>query len=417
MANFRSEFLQTLLQRGFVHQGTDLESLDRQASQGKLIGYIGFDCTAPSLHAGHLMQILMLRHLQKSGHKPIVLLGGGTSKIGDPTDKDKTRPLLSETQIAENMAGIKQVFKKFLSFGDGPTDAIIVNNADWLDELKYIEFLRDYGTHFTINRMLTFDSVKLRLEREQPMTFLEFNYMLMQAYDFHELYLRHGCRLQMGGSDQWGNIINGIELCRRLNQVETFGVTSPLLSTSSGVKMGKTEGGAVWLNSEMLSPYDYWQYWRNTEDPDVGRFLRLFTELPLDEIERLDALEGADVNQAKKILATEVTTMLHGRKAAENAANTARETFEERSTRGDLPTIEVPVADLEKGIPVVDLFSQAGLGKSNSDIRRHIKGGGAKINDTPVQDENVSVTASYIVSGVIKLSIGKKKHTLVKPVK
>ncbi len=317
MANFRSEFLQTLSQRGFVYQGTDLEALDKEASQGILTGYIGFDCTAPSLHAGHLMQILLLRHLQKSGHKPIVLLGGGTTKIGDPTDKDKTRPLLSEAQIAENMVGIKEVFEKFLTFGDGPTDAIITNNADWLDELKYIEFLRDYGTHFTINRMLTFESVKLRLEREQPMTFLEFNYMLMQAYDFHELYLRHGCRLQMGGSDQWGNIVNGIELCRRLDQTETFGVTSPLLSTSSGAKMGKTEGGAIWLNSQMLSPYDYWQYWRNTEDLDVGRFLKLFTELPLDEVERLAALEGAEVNEAKKILATEATTMLHGRKAAE----------------------------------------------------------------------------------------------------
>jgi len=315
------------------------------------------------------------------------------------------------------MVGIKEVFEKFLTFGDGPTDAIITNNADWLDELKYIEFLRDYGTHFTINRMLTFESVKLRLEREQPMTFLEFNYMLMQAYDFHELYLRHGCRLQMGGSDQWGNIVNGIELCRRLDRTETFGVTSPLLSTSSGAKMGKTEGGAVWLNSQMLSPYDYWQYWRNTEDLDVGRFLKLFTELPLDEVERLAALEGAEVNEAKKILATETTTMLHGRKAAENAAHTAKETFEARSTRGDLPTIEVAVADLEKGIPVVNLFIQAGLGKSNSDIRRHIKGGGAKINDTPVTDEKVSVTASYLSSGVIKLSIGKKRHTLVKPVK
>ncbi len=415
MSKFKSDFLRTLDERGFLHQGTDLEGLDELAASGEVIGYIGFDCTAPSLHAGSLVQIMLLRHLQRSGHRPIVLLGGGTTKVGDPTDKDKSRPLLSEQEIADNMAGIRRVFEKFLDFDNSDHPALMVNNADWLDALGYVQFLREYGTHFTINRMLTFDSVKLRLEREQPMTFLEFNYMLMQACDFHELYKRYNCRLQMGGSDQWGNIVNGVELCRRLDGVEVFGLTTPLLTTASGAKMGKTAEGAVWLNADMRSPYDYWQYWRNTEDPDVGRFLRLFTELPLDEIRRLEALRGAEINDAKKILATEATAMLHGRAAAEAAADTARKTFEEGSTAGDLPSITVPLKELQQGIPVITLFRSANLGASNSEIRRHIKGGGARINDQPISDEKAVVTDRALgPDKVIKLSIGKKKHVLVR---
>ena len=416
MTQYQSAFLDRLQARGFIHQGSDLEGLDALLTSETVTGYIGFDCTAPSLHVGSLMQIMTLRHLQQSGHKPIVLMGGGTTKVGDPTDKDKTRPLLTDEAINANMEGIKKVFERFLTFGDGPTDAIMVNNADWLDELGYVQFLRDYGTHFTINRMLTFDSVKLRLSREQPMTFLEFNYMLMQAYDYHKLLNSHKCRLQMGGSDQWGNIINGVELCRRVDGTEVFGVTTPLLATASGAKMGKTEKGAVWLNADMVSPYDYWQYWRNTEDPDVGRFMRLFTDLSLDEIAKLEALEGSEINDAKKILATEAAAMLHGGEAAQKAAETARKTFEEGTTKGDLPTVTIPSADLSAGVSVLDAFVTAGLAASKGEIRRHIKGGGAKVNDAAVSDDKLTLHTEHLnADGVIKLSIGKKKHVLVKP--
>ncbi len=412
---YKSDFLRTLQERGFIHQGTNMEALDARATEGGIRGYIGFDCTAPSLHAGSLVQIMLLRHLQKTGHAPIVLMGGGTTKIGDPSFKDSARPLLDDSQIASNMAGIRHVFEKYLTFGDGPSDAIMVDNADWLDQLGYVEFLRDYGKHFTINRMLTFDSVKLRLDREQPLTFLEFNYMLMQAYDFHELLKRYKCTLQMGGSDQWGNIVNGVELCRRVDGKEVFGVTTPLLTTASGAKMGKTTSGALWLNADMLSPYDYWQFWRNTEDADVGRFLRLFTELPLDEINRLERLEGSEINDAKKILASHATTMLHGSQLAEQAADTALKTFEQGLTSGDLPSVEVSAGELAAGIPVISLFRKANLGASNGEIRRHIKGGGAKLNDAPISDENLLVTdAHQNTDGVIKLSIGKKKHVLVR---
>jgi len=415
--DFQSELLKVLDERGYIHQCTDSAALDSLASSGEIItAYAGYDCTAPSLHVGHLISILMLRRLQQSGHKPIVLMGGGTTKVGDPTDKDKTRPLLTDEEIARNMESIKKVFERFLTFGDGPTDAVMVNNADWLDTLGYVQFLRDYGTHFTINRMLTFESVKLRLEREQPMTFLEFNYMLMQAYDFHELLGRYGCRLQLGGSDQWGNIVNGVELCRRLDRKEVFGLTTPLLATASGAKMGKTEGGAVWLNADLQSPYDYWQFWRNTEDPDVGRFMRLFTDLPVEEIAKYEALQGSDINEAKKKLATEATSMLHGEEAARIAEETARKTFEENTTAQNLPTLEVPSGDLKTGINVISLFVDAELGKSKGEIKRHIAGGAAKINDNPVKDEKSIVTDGFLnADGVIKLSIGKKRHVLVKP--
>ncbi len=412
----KSEFIKTLQERGYLHQCTNLGGLDALASSEKVTAYVGYDCTAPSLHVGHLISIMMMRVLQNTGHQPIVLLGGGTTKIGDPTFKDKTRPLLSEQEISTNLSGIRGAFNTLLTSKDEETATIFVDNADWLNELGYVEFLRDYGTHFTINRMLTFDSVKLRLEREQPMTFLEFNYMLMQAYDFHELYKRYGCKAQMGGSDQWGNIVNGVELCRRINQIEVFGLTTPLLTTASGAKMGKTEQGAVWLDSDMLSPYDYWQYWRNTEDADVGRFLKLFTELPLDEIARLEALEGSELNEAKKILANEATVMIHGSQVAEQAAETARQTFEEKTTAGDLPTVEVNRADLAGGIPVVMLFRAAKLGKSNGEIRRYIQGGGAKINDVAIEDDKHIVREDALTEdGVIKLSVGKKRHVLVKP--
>ncbi len=417
MTTYKSDLVQTFHERGYIHQCTDLDALDAKASESTITAYVGYDCTASSLHVGHLISILMLRRLQQAGHKPIVLMGGGTTKVGDPTDKDKTRPLLTDAQINTNMAGIKHVFERFLTFGDGPTDAIMVNNDDWLSSLGYVQFLRDYGTHFTINRMLTFESVKLRLSREQPMTFLEFNYMLMQAYDFRELLNRYHCTLQMGGSDQWGNIINGVELCRRMNQTEVFGLTTPLLATASGAKMGKTEGGAVWLNEDLLSPYDYWQFWRNTEDLDVGRFMRLFTDLPLEDITRLENLPGNEINEAKKILATEATAMLHGREAADAAAETARKTFEEGSTASDLPSIEVSHDVLATGIPVLDLFVQAELGTSKGEIKRHIKGNAAKINDTTVSDDQLSVTNDLLnADGVIKLSVGKKRHVLVKPV-
>ncbi len=417
MASSRSEFVNTLQSRGYVHQCTELYGLDQLASSKTIVGYVGFDCTAPSLHVGNLLVIMLLRRLQQSGHKPILLMGGGTTKIGDPSDKDKSRPLLSEEKIAENMVGIEKAFGSLLRIGNGPTDGIIVNNADWLNELSYIPFLRDFGSNFTINRMLTFESVKRRISRKQPMTFLEFNYMLLQAYDFHELYKRFGCRLQMGGSDQWGNIVNGVELCRRINQIEVYGLTAPLLTTASGAKMGKTTEGAIWLDGGMLSAYDYWQYWRNTEDADVGRFLKLYTDLPLDEVAKLETLKGSELNDAKKILANETTTMIHGAEAAAQAAETARQTFEERTTAGGLPTVEVDRTELAKGVPIITLFRTARLGKTNSEIRRHIQGGGARINDVIVQDEKSIVSEdSVTTNGVIKLSIGKKRHALVKPV-
>ncbi len=407
-------FLNSLEQRGFIHQCTDRGALQEATAESVLTGYIGFDATAPSLHVGSLVQIMMLRQLQQHGHKPIVLIGGGTTKVGDPTGKDEQRSLLSDDQIRENSLGIRSVFEKFLVFGDGPTDALLVDNDDWLSELRYVDFLRDFGVHFTINRMLTFDSVKLRLDRESPLTFLEFNYMLMQAYDYYELNKRFGCRLQMGGSDQWGNIVNGIELCRRVNGTEVFGLTTPLLSTSSGKKMGKTEEGAVWLNADRVSPYDYWQYWRNTEDSDVGRFLKLFTELPLDEISRLEALEGQEINDAKKILATEATSLLHGKEAADSAAETARSTFEHGIAGEDLPKFNVPLDQLKAGLPVIEAFRTTDLGKTNGEIRRHIKGGGAKVNDKPVNDEKMMLTDQFLnQDGAIKLSIGKKRHALI----
>ncbi len=413
----RSDFVRVLQERGFIHQCTDLEALDQAALDGVITTYVGYDCTADSLHIGHLISIMMLRWLQKTGHRPITLMGGGTTKVGDPTDKDKQRPLLTDAVINANLASIKTTFAKFLSFDDGPTGAIMANNADWLEKLGYVEFLRDYGVHFTINRMLTFDSVKLRLEREQPLSFLEFNYMLMQATDFLELYRRHGCTLQMGGSDQWGNIINGVELVRRVEAKPAFGLTTPLLTTASGQKMGKTLGGAVWLNADRLSPYDYWQVWRNTEDADVGKFLKLFTELPLDEIARLEALGGAEINEAKKVLANEATTLLHGREAAETAAGAAKTAFEQGGVSADLPTIEVARADLEAGVPLSNLAADAGLAASRSEARRLAQGGGLRLNDAAETDGQRAVTlADLNADGVIKLAAGKKKIVLVRPV-
>jgi tyrosyl-tRNA synthetase len=415
MTHFKSEFLHELASRGFIHQCTDEAGLDTLLRGGAVTGYIGFDCTAPSLHVGHLISIMMLRKLQQTGHRPIVLIGGGTTKVGDPTGKDEARKLLSDAEIAANIAGIESVFGKLLSFGNG--GAAMVNNADWLDTLGLIEFLRDYGRHFSVNRMLTQDSVRLRLEREQPLSFIEFNYMVLQAYDFVELQRRFGCRLQMGGSDQWGNIVSGIELGRRAAGAELFGLTSPLLTTASGAKMGKTAAGAVWLNPDMLSPYDYWQYWRNTEDTDVGRFLKLFTEMPLPEIERLARLEGAELNEAKKILATETTALVHGRDAADRAAETARSTFEEGAIAATLPTIEVKRAEIEAGLGLLHASVLAGFVKSTGEARRQIKGGGIKVNDVPVDDERRLLTLSDLTeAGAIKLSLGKKRHVLIRPV-
>ncbi|PKQ06533.1 MAG: tyrosine--tRNA ligase [Alphaproteobacteria bacterium HGW-Alphaproteobacteria-11] len=416
MTSFKSDFLRELSARGFIHQTSDDAGLDERALEGLLTGYIGFDCTAPSLHAGSLLPIMLLRKLQQAGHRPIVLMGGGTTRVGDPTGKDEARQLLTDKQIDINIEGIRKVFDKFLTFGDGPTDALMLNNRDWLDNLNYIEFLRDYGRHFSVNRMLAFDSVKLRLEREHPLSFLEFNYMILQAYDFLELNRKYGCTLQMGGSDQWGNIVNGIELARRVDSAHVFGLTTALLTTSSGAKMGKTASGAVWLNADMLSPYDYWQYWRNAEDADVGRFLKLFTELPLDEIARLEKLEGSDVNEAKKILATEATAMAHGRAEAEKAAEAARTAFEEGAISADLPTVEIEVDALKVGHGLLNALVQAGLVASTSEARRQIKGGAVRVNDAPIGDEKmVLVHENLTPEGVIKLSLGKKKHVLLKP--
>jgi len=417
MTNLKSDFLKAVTERGYMHQCTGLEALDQKATDGIVTAYIGFDCTAPSLHVGSLLPIMMLRTLQKTGHKPIVLMGGGTTLVGDPSGKDESRQLLTEQVIQANMDSIQKVFAKFLKFGDGPTDAVMVNNSDWLKTLNYIEFLRDFGPHFTINRMMGFESVKLRLDREQPLTFLEFNYMILQAYDFLALNRTHGCNLQMGGSDQWGNIISGVELSRRVDGAEVFGLTTPLLTTSSGAKMGKTAAGAVWLNEDQLSPYEYWQYWRNTEDADVGRFLRLFTELPINEIERLEALEGQAINEAKKVLADHVTRMCHGENAAKTAHETAQKTFEQGQLGDDLPTVDVERAKLEAGISAFSVLILAGICQSGGEAKRLIKGGGARLNDKAFSDANQVVTAKDLNDdGVIKLSVGKKRHVLLRAV-
>ena len=415
ISNFkpRSDFLRDIAARGQLHQCTDLAGLDAAAAKA-VTGYIGFDMTAPSLHVGSLAQIMLLRRLQQAGGKPIVLLGGGTTRVGDPSGKDETRQLLSEAQIAANAASIKAVFENFLAFGDGPSDALMIDNADWLLGLNYVAFLRDVGRHFSINRMLTMDSVKLRLEREQNLSFLEFNYMVLQAYDFVELHRRTGCRLQMGGSDQWGNIVNGAELGRRMDGAELFGLTQPLITTASGAKMGKTAQGAVWLNAEMLSPYEYWQYWRNAEDADVGRFLRLFTDLPLDDIARLEALQGAELNEAKKTLATEATALLHGREAASKAEEAARTTFEQGVVSENLPTFAVTQDELSAGLRVAAAFVRAGLVASNGEAKRHIAAGALRVNDVAVTDENAALTPADLDKDAIKLSFGKKKHALLR---
>jgi tyrosyl-tRNA synthetase len=415
VATFKSDFLNVLSSRGFIQQVSEPDALDTLLCEKKVTAYIGFDCTARSLHVGHLVQIMLLYWFQQSGHRPIALMGGGTTRVGDPSGKDESRRLLSDDDIAQNLAGIRAVFDKFLSFGDGK--ALMANNAEWLNSLSYVDFLRDVGRHFSVNRMLTQDSVKLRLERQQELSFLEFNYMVLQAYDFVELYRRYGCVLQMGGSDQWGNIVNGIDLGRRLEGAQLFALTSPLITTASGAKMGKTAAGAVWLNADLVSPYDYWQYWRNTEDGDVVRFLKLFTVLPLDEIARLAALRGAEINEAKKVLATEATAMVHGRAAAEEAAATARKTFEEGALAQTLPTVEISHGELEAGYGVLTAFHTAGLVTSNGEARRQIRAGGLKVNDATVTDEKSMLTGKDLSpEGVIKLSLGKKRHVLLKPV-
>ncbi len=411
-----SPLLRTLIERGYLYQCTDLEGLDQAANgEAPLVGYIGFDCTAPSLHVGSMVQIMMLRRLQQAGGKPIVLLGGGTTKVGDPSGKDETRQVLTPEIIESNKAGIRRVFERFLTFGDGPSDAVMIDNAEWLDQLNYIAFLRDFGRHFTINKMLSLESVKRRLEREQPLTFLEFNYMLLQAYDYLELYKRHGCRLQMGGSDQWGNIVNGADLVRRVEGAEAFGFTTPLLTTASGAKMGKTADGAVWLDGDMLKPYDFWQYWRNAEDADVGKFLRLFTDLPLEEIAELEAAEGSAINDAKVRLANDVTALVHGSEAANDAQATAKKVFEQGGVGGDLPTVERPRADLEAGVSLADLLLEAGLVDSKGEVKRHAKGGALRVNSEAVADPQRLITSSDLDGdGVVKLSVGKKKHAVVK---
>ena len=415
MGQYKSDFVSHAVERGYVHQSTDLTGLDISASSNVITAYIGFDCTAPSLHVGSLVSIMLLRLLQTTGHKPLVLMGGGTSKIGDPSGKDKTRKILDEETIIDNMEGIKKIFSKYLTFGSGPTDAIMVNNADWLNGLGYIPFLRNYGQHFSINRMLGFDSVKQRLAREHHLTFLEFNYMIFQAYDFLELARQYNCSLQMGGSDQWGNIINGVELGRRIDDKELFGLTTPLLTTASGVKMGKTAAGAVWLNSDMLSPYSYWQYWRNTEDKDVSKFLRLFTDLPIKDIVKLEALEGSELNDAKKTLADTVTALCHGKAVAKKSRMTAQQTFEQGAKANGLPTIDLPSTELDAGIIIFDLFCRAGLSNSNGEVRRLIRGGGARLNDNIISDETLMVSATDAdPSGLIKLSAGKKRHVLIR---
>jgi len=416
----KSEFMRVLTERGFIHQASDLEGIDAAASEGRLTTYVGYDCTGPSLHVGHLLSIMMLHWLQKTGAgRPITLMGGGTTRVGDPSGKDESRKLLTVEQIEANKESIKGVFSRFIAFGEGKTDAMMVDNAEWLTTLNYIEFLRDIGRHFSVNRMLSFDSVKLRLDREHELSFLEFNYMILQAYDFVELHKRYGTVLQMGGSDQWGNIVNGIDLGRRLGTAQLYALTCPLLTTASGAKMGKTASGAVWLNADMLNPYDYWQFWRNTEDADVARFLKLFTTLPLDEIARLAALEGAEINDAKKVLATEATALLHGREAAELAEETARKTFEQGALAESLPTVEITSDLLKAGIGVLAAFGPdyAKLVPSTSEARRQVKSGGLKVNDQTVTDDRSMLSLTDVTpEGVIKLSFGKKKHVLLRAI-
>jgi tyrosyl-tRNA synthetase len=416
MSTYKSDFLNVLAERGFIHQVSEPDALDALARSSTLTAYIGFDCTAPSLHVGSLLPIMLLYWLQQTGHRPIALMGGGTTRVGDPSGKDESRGLLTDEAINDNLKGIRAIFTKFLKFEDAGGNAVMANNADWLNTLNYIDFLRDVGRHFSINRMLAFDSVKLRLERQQELSFLEFNYMILQAYDFVELHRRYGCILQMGGSDQWGNIVNGIDLGRRLHNAQLFALTSPLITTSSGAKMGKTAAGAVWLNADRVSPYEYWQYWRNTEDADVARFLKLFTVLPLPEIERLSALKDAEINEAKKILATEATALVHGRPAAEEAAATARTTFEEGGLGATLPTVNSNAILEAPGLSVLGAFVLAGLVSSNGEARRQIKNGGLKVNDTTVTDEKMLLTRKDLTAdGAIKLSLGRKRHVLLKP--
>jgi len=417
MTSFKSDFLNTLSERGFIHQCSDYEGLDAAAAAGPITGYIGFDATATSLHVGSLIQIMMLHWMQQTGHQPLTLMGGGTSMIGDPSFRDEQRKLLSVEDIERNIAGIKTVFARYLAYGDAPTAARMVNNADWLLELNYVAFLRDVGRHFSVNRMLSFDSVKLRLDRDQSLSFLEFNYMILQAYDFVELNRRTGCVLQMGGSDQWGNIVNGIDLGHRMGTPQLFALTTPLLTTASGAKMGKTASGAIWLNADLLSPYDFWQFWRNTEDADVERFLKLYTTLPLAEIARLAALGGAEINEAKKVLATEATAMLHGREAAEAAAETARRTFEEGALAETLPTVEIPRGDLAAGLGLLAAVVRAGLAASNGEVRRAVANGAIRVNDAPATDDKATLTLDDATpEGVIKLSNGRKRHVLLRPV-
>lgn len=412
---YKSDFLNILTERGFIHQCSDFDGLDSKLMSGVQSAYVGYDATAQSLHVGNLISIMMLAWFQRTGHKPVTLMGGGTTKVGDPSGKDEQRKLLSANIINENIAGIRQAFAKYITYSGDASGAIMTNNASWLDTLNYIDFLRDVGKHFSINRMLTMDSVKLRLEREQPLSFIEFNYMILQSYDFVELHKRHGTILQMGGSDQWGNIVSGVELGRRMHGYELYALTAPLLTTSSGAKMGKSAQGAVWLNPAMLSPYDYWQFWRNTEDADVGRFLKLYTFLPMEEIRKLEALGGSEINEAKKRLADEATSLAHGHEAASGAAETARKTFEEGAAGGDLPSIAVAGDDLKKGIPLIQLLKDAGLVASNGEARRLIQGGGARVNDKPVESDTFVCNADMLdAEGAIKLSAGKKKHALVR---
>jgi tyrosyl-tRNA synthetase len=416
MSAFKSELMQVLSERGFIHQSSDPEGFDRLAAAERVTGYIGFDCTAPSLHVGSLVQIMMLRWMQKTGHRPIALMGGGTTQVGDPSGKDESRRLLSSDEIEANKAGIRQVFTRFLRFGDGASDALMIDNAEWLLKLNYIAFLREVGAHISINQMIQRDAVKLRLDREQHLSFLEFNYMVLQAYDFLEIARRYDCRLQLGGSDQWGNIVAGIDLGRRMANLDLFALTSPLIATSSGAKMGKTAAGAVWLNADLVSPYEYWQYWRNTDDGDVVRFLKLFTELPLDEIGRLAGLGGAEINEAKKVLATEATALVHGRAAADESAEAARRTFEEGTLAEALPTIAVPAAELDGGVPVTTLFVRAGLASSNGEVRRAVANNAISVNDSRISDPAKVVSRDDLTpEGVIKLSFGRKKHVLVRP--
>lgn len=417
MTSFTSDFLRETYARGFIHQGTDLGLLDKRLMKKPIVGYLGFDATADSLHVGSLVQIMWLRWLQKTGHKPIVLMGGGTTKLGDPSDKDSMRKILSDEEIQSNIASISTIFKQYLTFGDGAIDALMLDNSEWLDRLDYLPFLREYGKHFTINRMLTFESVKRRLDREQPLTFLEFNYMILQAYDFLELMKRYNCELQMGGADQWGNILNGTELVRRVLGKDSFGITSPLITTADGGKMGKTAQGAIWLRSDRLPVFDFWQFWRNTQDADVGRFLRLFTEIPLEEIARLETLQGVEINEAKKILADAVTELAHGKEAVARARETASKLFEQGGdiSGAAIPTIEISSADLQRGIPAFELLSRIGLAGSNGEARRLIRGGGGRLNDHPFHTEDQLITlADQNPEGLIKVSAGKKRHALVK---